>query len=107
MINYIRESRLRPTPEQRQAAAARIYDLLDETQRLKLFEQALGQLSGSAADPNSEWHGRLARGGGLNRTGETPVPLGNVYATRSAGFEPAVVLQHRPQQAQALRYSNS
>ena len=44
MIDYIRESRLRPTPEQRQATAARIYDLLDETQRLKLFEQALWQL---------------------------------------------------------------
>lgn len=44
MIDYIRESRLRPTPEQRQAAAARIYDLLDETQRLKLFEQALWKL---------------------------------------------------------------
>ncbi len=44
MIDYIRESRLRPTPEQRQTAAARIYDLLDETQRLKLFEQALWQL---------------------------------------------------------------
>ena len=44
MIDYIRESRLRPTPEQRQTAAARIYDLLDEAQRLKLFEQALWQL---------------------------------------------------------------
>ena len=44
MIDYIRESRLRPTPEQRQTAAARIYDLLDEKQRLKLFEQALWQL---------------------------------------------------------------
>lgn len=44
MIDYIRESRLRPTPEQRQTAATRIYDLLDEEQRLKLFEQALWQL---------------------------------------------------------------
>ena len=44
MIDYIRESRLRPTPEQRQTAAARIYDLLDETQRLKLFEQSLWQM---------------------------------------------------------------
>ena len=44
MIDYIRQSRLRPTPEQRQTAAARIYDLLDETQRLKLFAQALWQL---------------------------------------------------------------
>lgn len=44
MIDYIRQSRLRPTPEQRQTAAARIYDLLDEKQRLKLFAQALWQL---------------------------------------------------------------
>ncbi len=44
MIDYIRQSRLRPTPEQRQTAASRIYDLLDETQRLKLFAQALWQL---------------------------------------------------------------
>jgi len=44
MIDYIRESLLRPTPEQRQTAAARIYDLLNEKQRLKLFEQALWQM---------------------------------------------------------------
>lgn len=44
MIDYIRQSRLRPSPEQRQTAAARIYDLLDEKQRLQLFEQALWQL---------------------------------------------------------------
>ncbi len=43
MIDFIREAKLNPTAEQRQTAATRIYELLDEEQRLKLFSQALWQ----------------------------------------------------------------
>ena len=44
MIDYRRDSRLRRTPEPRQAAAARIYELLEEKNRMKLFAQALWQI---------------------------------------------------------------
>lgn len=44
MIDYIREARLKPTPEQRTALARRIYLALDEERRIKLLEAALAGL---------------------------------------------------------------
>jgi hypothetical protein len=44
VIDYIRETRLEPTPEQRQQAAKRLYMALDEGARIKLFELLLSQL---------------------------------------------------------------
>ncbi len=44
LVEYIREGRLRPTEEQRRRLVERIYGVLDEEQRLKLFEAALAQL---------------------------------------------------------------
>ncbi len=37
-IDFIRETRLQPTPEQRRGAVRRIYDLLDEERRARLFD---------------------------------------------------------------------
>jgi hypothetical protein len=44
VIEYIRETRLNPTPEQRREAARRIYQILDEEDRVKLFETILAPL---------------------------------------------------------------
>ncbi len=41
IIDYVRESRLQPTDEQRRAVTQRIYDVLNEQQRLRLFEQVV------------------------------------------------------------------
>ena len=41
IIDYVRESRLQPTAEQRRAVTQRIYDVLNEQQRLRLFEQVV------------------------------------------------------------------
>jgi hypothetical protein len=41
VIDYIRETRLKPTPEQRSETAKRIYLALDEDRRIKLFQQAV------------------------------------------------------------------
>lgn len=38
IVDHIRETKLQSTPEQRQLLTQRIYDTLDEQQRLKLFE---------------------------------------------------------------------
>lgn len=44
VIDFIRETRLQPTAEQRSRAARQIYDLLDEQDRIKLFELILTRL---------------------------------------------------------------
>jgi hypothetical protein len=44
VIEYIRETRLNPTPEQRREAARRIYQILDEEDRVKLFETIFAPL---------------------------------------------------------------
>jgi hypothetical protein len=41
VIDHIRESRLKPTPEQQRRVADRIYSILDEDQRRRLFEHLL------------------------------------------------------------------
>jgi len=44
IIDYIRASQLEPTPEQRREVTDRMYDLLDEVQRKRLFEHALWRM---------------------------------------------------------------
>ena len=44
VIEYIRTTRLQPTPEQRRNVARQIYDVLDEDDRVILFEQLLAPL---------------------------------------------------------------
>jgi len=44
LIDYIRDGRLRPNEEQRRRLVERIYEVLNEDQRLKLFEAALSQM---------------------------------------------------------------
>lgn len=44
LIDHIRETRLKATPAQRRAATRRIYDLLDEERRGKLFDYLLRQV---------------------------------------------------------------
>jgi hypothetical protein len=43
VIAYIRESKLKPTAQQRSELARKIYDVLDEDRRMKLFEAAIFQ----------------------------------------------------------------
>lgn len=44
VIDYIRETRLKPSAEQRDQVARRVYLILDEERRIKLFSAALAQL---------------------------------------------------------------
>jgi hypothetical protein len=44
IIDYVRTTRLKPTPEQRRETADAIYSILDETQRRKLFTHMLWRM---------------------------------------------------------------
>jgi hypothetical protein len=44
VLDYIRNSRLEPTPEQRRQVTERIHAILDEEQRLRLFEHVITRL---------------------------------------------------------------
>jgi hypothetical protein len=43
-VEFIRETRLKPSPEQRDQVARKVYLILDEERRIKLFAAALSQL---------------------------------------------------------------
>jgi hypothetical protein len=44
ILDYVRETKFEPTPEQRRAAARQIFDALDEEGRISMFEMLLGQM---------------------------------------------------------------